>query len=543
MQLTLESLQNSAFWHKHGYQLPQFDPRAIACRTRSAPVWLHFGAGNLFRALIANVAQRSLDQRDAVSGIIAVGGWNNEVIEKIYRRTDNLSIFVRLHGDTSIEKIVIGSIAESLCMFEPSGEDHRRLQTIVSDPGLQMISLTITEKAYQLQDAAGGYLPVVAQDFSSGPETTQSYPGRLASLLYRRYRNQAPPLAVVSMDNISSNGAVLEQAILTFAERWEKNGRVSAGFCHYLESDSVSFPWSMVDKITPRPDQRIAQILRRDGLEGMRPLVLGENTLMAPFVNAEAPEYLVIEDNFPNGRPALKSGGVILASRETVNRAEKMKVATCLNPLHTALAVFGRLLGYSFIHEAIKDPDLRRLAHRIGYREGLPVAIDPGILDPRTFLDEVFDIRLPNPYIPDTPERIASDTSQKLASRFSWTIRSYCDSEHLALSDLIAIPLVFAGWCRYLLGVDDDGTSFILSPDPMLGSLQRALSDVCLGQTNKRIAAVHSILANEEIFGVDLYAVGLGNRVEHYFAAMLAGTGAVRATLKNYLYDPDGTDR
>ena len=543
MRLTLESLRNSAFWLRHGYRLPQFDVREMATRTRKAPVWLHFGAGNLFRALIANLSQRLLDQREAVQGIIAVGGMNDEVIEKIYRRHNNLGIFVRLHADTSLEKIVIGSIAESLCMFERSGKDLRRLHAIVSHPGVQMISLTITEKAYQLRDSSGEYLSVVKKDFAFGPEKTRSYLGRLASLLHKRYRNQAPPIAVVSMDNMARNGEVLENAMLTFAERWQKNGQVETAFRRYLQSDRVSFPWSMVDKITPRADEKIAQILSRDGLEEMTPLVFGKHTLTAPFVNAEEREYLVIEDAFPNGRPALEKAGVILAPRETVRRAETMKVTTCLNPVHTALAVFGCLLGFSFIHEAIRDTDLKRLVRQIGYREGLPVAIDPGILNPRTFLDEVLNVRLPNPHILDTPQRIATDTSQKLASRFGLTIKAYCRSEYLAVGDLIAIPLVLAAWCRYLLGVDDDGESFTCSPDPMLGSLQRQLSDLRIGKTDGSIAPLQSILADEGIFGVDLYAAGLGERVEDYFTQMIAGKGAVRTTLRKYLSNLDDTDR
>ncbi len=544
---SLESLQDVSFWQRHGYQLPQFNVREMAIRTKREPVWLHFGAGNLFRALIANLSQRLLNQGDALQGIIAVGGSNNKVIDDIYRRHDNLGIFVRLHADTSREKIVLGSIAESLCMFDTAGEDLRRLQAIVSHPGLQMISLTITEKAYQLQDSAGAYLPAVEEDFSSGPQKTRSYLGRLASLLHCRCRNQAPPLAVVSMDNMARNGEVLENAMLTFAERWEENGHVETAFRRYLRSDRVSFPWSMVDKITPRPDEKIAQILSRDGLEGMTPRSLGgetsgRNSLAAPFVNAEELEYLVIEDAFPNGRPALERAGAMLAPRETVKRAETMKVTTCLNPVHTGLAVFGCLLDFSFIHEEIRDADLRRLAHRIAYREGLPVAIDPGILDPRTFVDELLNVRLPNPYIPDTPQRIAADTSQKLAIRFGWTIKSYCRSEHLALDDLVAIPLVFAAWCRYLLGVDDEGKSFTCSPDPKLESLQRLLSGVRVGKTDGSIKPLHSILADREIFGVDLYAVGLGDRVERYFAQMIAGKGAVRATLRKYLPDRDDAD-
>ena len=144
-------------------------------------------------------------------------------------------------------------------------------------------------------------------------------------------------------------------------------------------------------------------------------MITSKNTYVAPFVNAEEVQYLVIEDAFPNGRPALEKGGLIFTERETVDKVEKMKVCTCLNPLHTALAVFGCLLDYQLISKEMQNPQLKRLVEIIGYDEGLPVVVNPGIIDPKTFIDEVLNVRVPNPFMPDTPQRIATDTSQKLA--------------------------------------------------------------------------------------------------------------------------------
>ena len=101
----------------------------------------------------------------------------------------------------------------------------------------------------------------------------------------------------------------------------------------------------------------------------------------------------------------------MFTSRETVEKVERMKVCTCLNPLHTALAVYGCLLGYTKISDEMKDADLVKLVEIIGYKEGLPVVTDPGILSPKKFIDEVLQIRVPNPFMPDTPQRIACDTS------------------------------------------------------------------------------------------------------------------------------------
>ena len=136
-------------------------------------------------------------------------------------------------------------------------------------------------------------------------------------------------------------------------------------------------------------------------------------------------------------------------------------MCTCLNPLHTALAIYGCLLGYTLIADEMKNPLLKKMVEIIGYREGLPVVVDPGILDPKQFIDEVVTKRIPNPFMPDTPQRIATDTSQKLPIRFGETIKAYKESSRLSLEDLHIIPLVFAGWLRYLMAVDDQGLSLI----------------------------------------------------------------------------------
>lgn len=211
-----------------------------------------------------------------------------------------------------------------------------------------------------------------------------------------------------------------------------------------------------------------------------------------------------------------------------------MKVCTCLNPLHTALAVFGCLLGYKKISDEMKDPELCKLVKTIGYTEGLPVVVDPGVLDPKEFIDTVLGMRIPNPFMPDTPQRIATDTSQKLAIRFGETIKAYMASPDLNVADLKMIPFVFAGWLRYLMAVDDKGEPFELSPDPLLDTVRPYVAGFRLGEASEAEAALKPILENAKIFGVDLYEAGLSDRVLGYFKELTAGTGAVRRTLEKY---------
>jgi fructuronate reductase len=364
--------------------------------------------------------------------------------------------------------------------------------------------------------------------------------GKVASLLYTRYKAGEKPIAMVSMDNCSHNGDKLKAAILAFAQKWTENGTADKGFWDYVnEPSKVTFPWSMIDKITPRPDDSVKKILAEDGVEPIEPVITSKNTYVAPFVNSEETEYLVIEDAFPNGRPALEKGGIIFTDRETVDKVEKMKVCTCLNPLHTSLAIYGCLLGYTKLSDEMKDSELRDLIMGAGYREGLPVVIDPGILVPKEFIDTVVNIRIPNPFMPDTPQRIACDTSQKLPIRFGETIKAYIKADDKDVMDLKLIPLVYAGWLRYLMGVDDEGERFELSPDPLLDQVCPYVASFRIGEPVTKEEAeekLRELPEDDRIFGVNLFEAGLADRVLGYFLELIAGKGAVRATLKKYVH-------
>lgn len=211
-----------------------------------------------------------------------------------------------------------------------------------------------------------------------------------------------------------------------------------------------------------------------------------------------------------------------------------MKVCTCLNPLHTCLAIFGCLLGYKKISDEMQDQELVRLVERVGYQEGLPVVVNPGILNPKEFIDTVLKVRVTNPFMPDTPQRIATDTSQKLAIRFGETIKAYQADDNLKVEDLQMIPLVLAGWLRYLMAVDDNGEAFELSPDPLLETLCPQMAKLQLGDTQVE-KVLKPIMENAGIFGVNLYEAGMADRVCGYFMELSAGVGAVRRTLKKYL--------
>jgi fructuronate reductase len=537
MRLSEQQLLKRELWERAGIALPRFDRAAMIQATDANPRWVHFGAGNIFRAFPAALAQTLLEQGLAETGIVVAEGYDGEIIDKSFTPFDNLILLVTLKTDGTINKQIIASVARSFRMDKSMDE----LKKIFAAPSLQMASFTITEKGYDLTDRDGMLFPAISEDILAGPAKSRSYMGCIAALCYERYIRGGPPLALVSMDNCSHNGDKLFAAVEAFAKGWTGRGKAEAGFLNYVyDRQKISFPWTMIDKITPRPDEGVKTILAVAGLEDIEGVITTKNTYVAPFVNAEETQYLVIEDFFPNGRPPLEKTGVLFTDRETVDKVEKMKVCTCLNPLHTALAIFGCLMGYDRISDAMKNPDLVKLIEGVGYQEGLPVVVDPGIIKPKEFIDVVIKTRLPNPFLPDTPQRIATDTSQKIPIRFGETIKAYL-ANGLDIDRLTLIPLVLAAWLRYLLGVDDRGAPFEVSPDPLYSSLASILGGVRLGQKGPFHAVLEPILSNSKIFAVNLYEAGLGEKIESYFEEMMAGKGAVEATLWRYIVKASGT--
>ena len=538
MKLNIDSIVNNAeAWTNAGVELPQFDIAAMRAQSAVKPEWVHFGAGNIFRGFIGSIAQKLLDEGFSKTGIIACETFDYDIIDKIYKPFDNLTLNVLMNADGTTSRRVLAGIAEALKADFTDDVSKERLKEIFRAPSLKMLSFTITEKGYQLKRTDGSLLPVVESDMKEGPSKARHAMSIVAALLLERFNSGTAPIAVVSMDNCSHNGEKLMTAVLAVATAWRDNGFVSDAFIDYISDDSrVSFPWTMIDKITPRPHPAVRESLERDGFEEMEGVVTSKSTFIAPFVNAERPEYLVVEDRFPNGRPALEKAGVYLTDRETVNKTERMKVTTCLNPLHTAMSVYGCLLGYTLICKEMEDPDIVRLVRRLGYVEGLPVVTDPGILSPRAFIDEVVEERLPNRFMPDDPRRIATDTSQKVGIRFGETIKSYIASGK-DLNGLVSIPLALAGWMRYLLAVDDAGEAIEVSPDPLKDEMQSKLQGIVWNDPASYSGQLKPIFANASVFGVDLTGTVLFEKIEKYFLELLKGPGAVRRLLHTTLAD------
>lgn len=540
MKLNIENLNDKNFWENADIEVPKYNINDIRKNTAEKPTWIHFGAGNIFRGFIAAVADTLLNDSIIDTGIIAVDTHafgrddDYDMINKVYKPFDNLTLLASIKSNGDIDKKIIGSITDVL--HADFINNYDALKKIFISSSLQIVSFTITEKGYSIKDLNGNYSSIVEGDINNEPKKAKNIMSIIAAMLLERYKNGAFPIAMLSVDNCSNNGDKLKSSIVEISREWVKRGYADNGFVEYLEdSKKVSFPLSMVDKITPRPSEIIEKKLESIGLEEMSLFKVGHNN-MAPFVNAESVGYLVVEDLFPNGRAKFEKANVYVTDRITVQTVEKMKVTTCLNPLHTALAIFGCLLNYNFIYEEMRNPSLKKLVEKIGYDEGMKVVADPKILNPKDFIKEVIEERLVNPYIPDSPKRIATDTSQKISIRYGETLKSYVKNG-LDISSLVGIPLTISAWLRYLMGIDDNGKTMEISPDPMLEELQKHIKNIKFKNKETIGNNLKPILSNKIIFAVDLYdeKINLGKKIESYFSEMISKENAVKECLEKYI--------
>lgn len=222
MKLSINGIKNTTDWEKAGIKLPSYDVEKVAEDTKKSPVWVHFGIGNIFRIFIGGIADSLLEQGVSDKGITCVETFDFDVVDKIYKPFDNLVMAVTLKEDGNTEKKVLGSLTEAIKAQSYSQKEWERLKEIFADPGLQMVSFTITEKGYALKDSKGEFFSFIREDIDNGPEKAISAMAVTAALLYERFKACKAPIAVVSMDNCSHNGEKLRNSITEMVTEWNK---------------------------------------------------------------------------------------------------------------------------------------------------------------------------------------------------------------------------------------------------------------------------------------------------------------------------------
>ena len=178
MRLTDEGLKDRQVWLDHGYTLPQYDRERMRQATLATPRWIHFGAGNIFRAYQTRLMQKLIEAGEVSEGLIAAEGYDDEIVDGMLNPHDDLNILVTLKASGSVEKTVIGSLAAAL-KLDPASADFTTLRNLFIQPSLQLASFTITEKGYRVRDEKGQILPEIALSLNGGRRRRSAISARL----------------------------------------------------------------------------------------------------------------------------------------------------------------------------------------------------------------------------------------------------------------------------------------------------------------------------------------------------------------------------
>ncbi|HEY0618706.1 MAG TPA: mannitol dehydrogenase family protein [Kribbella sp.] len=400
-------------------------------RTAVRPGIVHFGVGGFHRAHQAMYLDRLMDEGRALDwGICGVGTMPpDQRMRDVLQAQDGLYTLVVKHPDGAMEPRVIGSIVEYL--YAP--DDPEVVLARMTDPATRIVSLTITEGGYHVNQVTGEFDPDdpgLQHDLEPGAVPTSAF-GLVVEGLARRRAAGVPSYTVMSCDNIPGNGHVAKKMLTSFARLKDPE------LADWIERE-VRFPNSMVDRITPvTADADKEALAQRFGIDDGWPVVC------EPFTQ------WVLEDDFGGDRPPFEDVGVQLVS--DVEPYELMKLRL-LNASHQALCYLGYLAGYRYAHEVCQDKLF--VDFLLGYmdEEATPTLPPVPGVDLDRYRHQLIE-RFANPEVRDTLARLCAESSDRIPKWLLPVIR-----EQLAAGRGIdRAALVVAAWARYAEGVDEQG--------------------------------------------------------------------------------------
>ena len=456
MQLSTQSLASLA----GDIAVPDYDRAVIS------PGIAHIGVGNFHRAHEALVIDRLLRTGRAQDwGIVGIALLpSDEVLTRSLQVQEGLYTLVEKHADGTWDYRVIGSILDVL--FAPDGADA--VIEALADPRIRIVSLTITEGGYNFDRLTGEFMfetPAVARDLErSNPPATVF--GVVTEALARRRARDIPSFTVMSCDNIQHNGDVAKAMFIAFAKAWD------ADLGEWIENN-VSFPNSMVDRITPVTTRADAAVVSEAiGVTDRCPV------LCEPFFQ------WVVEDHFPAGRPEWELADVQVT--DDVTPYEKMKLRL-LNASHQGLAYFAHLMGYRYVHDAAQDPLIVDFLLAYMNDDATPTLDPVPGVDLAAYKLQLIE-RFANPEVRDTVARLAAESSDRIPKWLLPVIR-----ERLAQGgDVTLSAAIVASWARYAEGVDEQG-----EPIDVVDPLKDQLMPIARRQRDEPLAFVE----NRRIFG------------------------------------------
>ncbi|TCC39807.1 mannitol dehydrogenase family protein [Kribbella sindirgiensis] len=398
-------------------------------RTAVTPGIVHFGVGGFHRAHQAMYLDRLMSDGKALDwGIVGVGVLpHDRRMAEVMAAQDCLYTLVVKHPDGTLEPRVIGSIVGYL--FAPDDPDAVLARMV--DPATRIVSLTITEGGYHVNQVTGELdIAGLEADLEPGAVPSSAF-GFIVEALRRRRAAGVPPFTVMSCDNIPGNGHVARKMLASFARLQDPS------MAEFLENE-VRFPNCMVDRITPvTADADRAALAERFGVEDGWPVVC------EPFTQ------WVLEDDFGGERPPYEEVGVQIV--EDVEPYEFMKLRL-LNASHQALCYLGFLDGYRYAHEVCQDK--LYVDFLLGYmdHEGTPTLPPVPGVDLDRYKHQLIE-RFANPEVRDTLARLCAESSDRIPKWLLPVVR-----EQLAAGrEIKRSVLVVASWARYAEGVDEQG--------------------------------------------------------------------------------------
>jgi mannitol 2-dehydrogenase len=455
-------------------------------RTRLGAGVVHLGVGGFHRAHEARYLDQLLEAGGepswAVCGVGTLPG--DEAMRAALEPQDLLYTLVLKSTDGSVAARVVGSLSDYL--HAPSSTEA--VVTRLADPATKVVSLTVTEGGYLVADATAEVRlpPAVESDLVPGAAPSTVF-GLVAEALDRRRRARLPGFTVLSCDNVPGNGEVARRSFTAFTELRDP------GLAGWV-TDHVTFPSSMVDRITPRTsDQDRQDLADRFGVEDAWPVV------------AEPFTQWVLQDEFVAGRPRLEDVGVQMVDDVTPYELMKLRM---LNASHQVLSYLGHLGGHRYVHEVCQDPVYVAMLVRWMADEAAPTLPSlPGI-DLAVYRETLLD-QFANPHIGDTLARNCVDGSDRIATFVLPVVR-----DRLAAGgDVTVAATAVAGWARYLEGVGEDGIGY-----EVVDRRLEALRPLVAAQR----ARPEALLGMSEVFG------DLGSQ-PRFVAAYVEALGRLRA--------------
>ena len=354
----------------------------------------------------------------------------------------HLYTLIRKHPGGLRDPVVIGSIHD----YRLAPDDPEAVLALMSRPTTRIVSLTITEGGYNVDDVTGEFRtfsPGAVHDATHPGEPTTAF-GYIVEALRRRRADGTPPFTVMSCDNLPGNGKVARTAVVSQAAMSDPE------LADWIDG-SVAFPSCMVDRITPQTTLADIDELRRGlDIEDAWPVVC------EPFTQ------WVIEDDFPAGRPPWEEVGVQMV--DDVVPYELMKLRL-LNASHQGLAHWGRLLGMEYAHEAAADTDIATWVRAYLEREARATLRSVPGIDLDEYVDTLF-WRFTNEAIADTLFRLAQDASSRMPKFVLGTVR-----DNLTAGGPIRLgAAMVAAWALGEEGVDENGEEIVID-DPLAEEL------------------------------------------------------------------------